>query len=405
MQTSFDENWLDRGSNRAILELFSSDVGLLTGTEPEKDFVDCVNNYLDQKQAGLAARHKAWQLINGACASGVAWEVMKENPATEAYNVLHDQVVNGEYAEVRETLAKKWFTLVEEILLLQFLLQKIKENPEFLAVLIRFFTGLPPRTVAGLKWKDIKQIPNCDNAFHFWVRREIAENGKDLKMFEHLEQFRQVPIAPLLKEALDNRKRAICSSGKLSPRDLAEMPITITDAQIANGDRSHLTTAAIKKLSDEAIDSLQIQDVIVTLPNKEGGREKKSLTKYQGDIFQNNFKSQVRFAGGFLEREANYLCGLQQKATYDRHYCDYTNPSIQRNMYVKLLRWDAVLRNTPPSLSIMSETRALTKKESFSIKGTQTIDIEIPVIGKVTIDVESQNGLDLFAAIVSEADF
>ena len=66
-------------------------------------------------------------------------------------------------------------------------------------------------------------------------------------------------------------------------------------------------------------------------------------------------------------------------------------------MYVKLLRWDAVLRNMLTSQPVARNTLSLSEKRVFSINGTQTADIEFPFTGKVSIEVESQNGLDLCA--------
>lgn len=396
MQTTFGENWVDRASNIWTLALFSSDVGRLTGKEEEEAFVSCVDCYLDQINAEFKDRLRAWRIIHDVCAHGVSLGVIKRNPATTKYSELYSLTDNTEYADLRETLATKSFDLVSERKLIAYLRTKIKKNPKWIFVLIRLLTGLPPGIVAGLHWEDFQEIPYCDNGSHFLVRREIDKNG-NVKKFELAQQFRQFPVMPLLKEVLDERKKAIRSSGTITSQALAKMPIIATDAQLASGKCVHFKLHTLKKMAKEAIAFLQLQDTIVTLPKKEGGVGQKNLTKYQGDIFLSNFKYRVRLTAGFLEREVNYLCGLQQKATYDRHYCDYTNSFIQSSMYVKLLRWDAVLRNTLTNQPVARKAISLSDKEVFSINGTQTADIEIPFTGKVSIEAESKNGLDLCA--------
>lgn len=396
LNTAFSNKWFDRARNIWELALFASDVGLLTGKEESEAFVSCVDHYLDQINAEFKDRLRAWRIIHEVCAYGVSRGVMKSNPATTKYSELYSLTDNTEYADIRETLVKKAFELVYESKLIDYLLAKVKKNPEWIFVLIRFLTGLSAGIVAALHWEDIKQIPYCDNAFHFLVRREIDKSG-NVKKFVLAQQFRQFPIMPLLKEVLDTRKDAILSSGVITSHALAKMPIIATDAQLANGKCVYFKLHTLKKLEKEVIALLQLQDTIVTLPKKDGGVEQKNLTKYQGDRFLSNFKYRARFTAGFLEREVNYLCGLRQKGTYDRHYCDYTNPFIQSSMYVKLLRWDAVLRNMLTSQPVARNTLSLSEKRVFSINGTQTADIEFPFTGKVSIEVESQNGLDLCA--------
>lgn len=396
LNTAFSNKWFDRARNIWELALFASDVGLLTGKEESEAFVSCVDHYLDQINADFKDRLRAWRIIHEVCAYGVSRGVMKSNPATTKYSELYSLTDNTEYADIRETLVKKAFELVYESKLIDYLLAKVKKNPEWIFVLIRFLTGLSAGIVAALHWEDIKQIPYCDNAFHFLVRREIDKSG-NVKKFVLVQQFRQFPIMPLLKEVLDARRKEILSSGVITSHALAKMPIIATDAQLASGKCVYFKLHTLKKLEKEAIAILQLQDTIVTLPKKDGGVEQKNLTKYQGDRFLSNFKYRARFTAGFLEREVNYLCGLRQKGTYDRHYCDYTNPFIQSSMYVKLLRWDAVLRNMLTSQPVARNTLSLSEKRVFSINGTQTADIEFPFTGKVSIEVESQNGLDLCA--------
>lgn len=396
IQTTFSKKWFNRAGNQWTLALFSSEVGLLTGKEPKETFVACVNVYLDRCAATFADRLKSWRIIHEVCASGVKSGVMEENPASETYKTLYNQASYEEYAELRGNLAKKDFTLDEEGQLIRFLHQKVTANPEYLAVFIRLFTGLPPGIVAGLTWQDINET-TASKIPHFLVRREI-DRGRNVKKFELLQQFRQFPISPILKKDLDARREAILSSGKISPHDLAKMPIIATDAQIANGSNPYTRLRTIKRLSKETLASLNLEDVVVLLPNKSGGKEPQSLTKYQGDIFLSNFKSRVRSSCGFLEREVNYLCGLRQKGTYDRHYCDYTNPFIQAAMYAKLSRGDVALQHTPGSLTKVS--RSLNKKAiSFIISGTQIAEIEFPANSTALIRVESQHGLDLVATM------
>lgn len=400
LQADFSKNPLESAAFNYELTLFSSEVGLLTGQEDRELFTDCVNRYLDQINADFKERRKSWYTIYKVCNTGVERGVIDRNPATTVYNELRSMDVDEEYAELRDNLAKKTFTFGEEKRLIQILKEKVKTDPIFLSVLIRLFTGLPVRVVAALKWKDVEKSLLYNNAFHFLVRREIDNCGKP-KRFEVLEAYRKVPIVPLLKEQLDARKDHILASGRIKSRALAEIPIVATDEQLLSGSDVRINVRAIRKAAKEALSTLNIQDVIVTLPDKDGRKHLKNLTQYRGDIFASNFKTRVRSVG-LLEREVNYLCGLRQKSTYDRHYCDYTNPLTQALIYVKLLRWDSALQYLPFASRVTQQDISLIENHAeFSVEGTASAEIELSLTGKAVITVESQHGIDLFGTIVA----
>lgn len=402
ISANFDDNWLESKEGLQEFELFSSEIGTLTGQEDKTIFIDFVNSAIGDMP--FKRKLFAWKAIRSACETGVNLGLIHSNPANTALNILRYIDGNEEYDEVRQVLSKRSFTRNEEKALLDFLLKEIIVKPEYLAVLIRFFTGLQPSVVASLKWKDIANIPYSTNAFHFLVRRDCNEDGTP-KKFSFVEQFRQIPITPLLKCELDKRYNSVLASGKISEETLADMPIMATDEQLFNNEKTIIKPAAVRNLSNKAIGILQITDVVVTLHNNKGGKEQKNLTQYSGDIFRSNFRTKTMFEAGFLEREVIYLCGLRQKSTYARHYCDYTNPLLQSYLHAKLSRWECALQYEA-QIPITRQQVELKGVEEFLVNGFENAEFEMSfglLSGKskeVIVAVKSQNGVDLNATMI-----
>lgn len=111
------------------------------------------------------------------------------------------------------------------------------------------------------------------------------------------------------------------------------------------------------------------------------------------------------FEAGFLEREVIYLCGLRQKNTYARHYCDYTNPLLQSYLHAKLSRWECTLQ-CEAQIPVTRQQVELKDVEEFLVSGFENAEFEMSfglLNGKskeVIIAVESQNGVDLNATII-----
>lgn len=402
ISANFEDNWLESKEGLQEFELFSSEIGTLTGQEEKAIFIDSVNSAIGD--VPFKRKLFVWKAIQSACEIGVRLGLISSNPATTALNTLRYIDSDEEYDEVRQVLSKRSFTRNEDRELLKFLLNEILANPEYLAVLIRFFTGLQPSVVAALKWKDIKIIPYSANAFHFLVRRDCNEDGSP-KKFSFVEQFRQVPITPLLKRELDKRYDSILASGKISEDALADMPIMATDKQLFGGEKLFIKPGNVRNLSNKAISVLQATDVVVTLHDNKGGKEKKNLTRYSGDIFRSNFRTKVMFEAGFLEREVIYLFGLRQKNTYARHYCDYTNSLLQSYLHAKLSRWEYALQYEA-KIPVTRQQIALKSVAEFSVSGFETAEFEMSFGSlsgnreKVIVDVENQNGVDLKAIMI-----
>ena len=399
---NLENNWITSKDGLQEAALFSSKIGTLTGQEDKITFIDSVNAAIGD--VSFKRKLFAWKAIHSACEIGVRFGLISSNPATTALNILRYIDGDEEYDEVRQILSKRSFTRNEDRELLKFLLKETLANPEYLAVLIRLFTGLQPSVVAALKWKDIKNIPYSVNAFHFLVRRDCNEDGSN-KKFSFAEQFRQVPITPLLKRELDKRYDSILASGKISEDSLADMPIMATDKQLFGNEKPIIKPATVRNLSNNAIAVLQTTDVVVTLHDNKGGKKKKNLTRYSGDIFRSNFRTKAMFEAGFLEREVIYLCGLRQKNTYSRHYCDYTNPFLQSYLYTKLSRWEYALQ-CEAQIPVTHQQIVLKGVAELSVSGFEIAEFEMSFGSlngsreEVIVDVKNQNGVDLNAFMI-----
>jgi len=306
-----------------------------------------------------------WRQLDHVMRAAVKQGYAQYNPIYELLDQV-SQRATKEQQEVRNALTKKSFTSAENHRILNYLNAEIKTAQHschvkryeaesvWLAGAIRMFTGMAAREVCALMWKDMLQLPGA-GCYQFTVSKFVGSNGVVLRHaeLEDWRRFRRVPIAPTLAVMLLNRKRYIESVHGISGRDLKNLPIILPRSrekllgQVK--DIGHCSIDTANAACRELINKVNIPQQLLLLPG-ENRDVTTDIYKYQGDIFQSNFKFWATHACGLTRGELCYVLGNTPTDTFSKHYCDYTNDLIQYAIANKLERWASAVtvRNDEP---------------------------------------------------------
>lgn len=387
----------------AEVALFSSIIGRMELNSEEFSFESEMEIFCENKSVEETAMY--WNILHKTIEYAVKNGYIKTNPTDEFVRAFREKRDTAT-AEVRAALMKKTFRFDEEQRLLSYLFDTISEKPEYLSVLIRFFTGLEPNIVSALTWGDIHQVANTD-MYQLWIYQQCKNNGETPIPLEFSEDYRRIPIAPTLYRKLQIRLKDIQSKTGLSPKALNSIQIIATDAQIKDGKQEkRITPRKINSLSKDAVNAIGIPDIVVDLPDEENGTKETNLASYRGDIFRSNFRYRASFQCGFTESETRYILGLQQTSPFGKNYCDYLNSFSQLSLYQKLCRWDLMYSCTKPDVTSMQVSLPY-RTELASGQSRTSAHFMIPVgpeTGEVSVRVDSKHGLHIQAGLSAEEE-
>lgn len=294
-------------------------------------------------------------------------------------------------AEVKNSLIKKSFTPGEMQQILQCILERLKDGQsEYLAPLIRMVTGLDASTVAGLQWRDFVLLGD-HGIYQIWVARRY-EDKEGVQSLRKAEHYRRIPCIPLLTEYLLQQKVELLKVEK-NLQNVEASPIVTTAEYMADEEKrmSMLSPKLLTKLTKEAIKAAGVSEEFLPIPVG-SGRGKLNTHSYHGDIFRMNYDFYLR--NNHLDGdEIAYLQGNQPKTTFWRNYYDPQADLSQFCLWLKLLKWHAMLM--PPKVVTPQICMWSTTGKSTTDVGTDFLAIiRLPKGGdKVAIVVASHFGL------------
>lgn len=96
---------------------------------------------------------------------------------------------------------------------------------------------------------------------------------------------------------------------------------------------------------------------------------------YHGDIFLSNFRHKANHLAFMTMGEICYMVGVNAPDTFSRHYCDYTNDYLQKEIVQKLCRWESVYETMV--------TEAMYRKPDFGVVDNSWTHVVGPFNGKV----------------------
>ena len=374
--------------------LVSSEVGSTCYGDKES-FIRAMDTFCE----GMSTTSKLtyWYIVRRICTDvGKTGVVINDNIAIKPIRELRKQD-DGHIGEVKDALAIRSFSLEQEMQLLKYLNDQIAVSPEHLGVLIRFYTGLTPNVVSALTWKDLKKLPHI-NCYQLCISKQYQNDSTSPVPFQNAEDYRCIPICSALSAALLARKKQISQMEHL-PDKINEFQIIATDKQLSGETSSCITPRHIHTLSRKVLDTLNMADQIVDLPNGKNGTQETNLASVTRDIFRSNFKYRANLTCGFTDAEIRYVLGLAQETAFARNYCDYLNDICQYTMYTKLCRWTAI--HELPYQSVAAQTGSIAGYRSFSMPNYSGILLlEIPSDNNISITLESQHGLDIHASLI-----
>lgn len=379
------------------LALVSSEVGSICYGDT-KEFLRAMETFCEEMST--TAKLKYWYLIRKICTSiAKAGITITKNIADKPIRDLRKKD-DGHIGEVKEALAVRSFSPEQELQLLRILEERIAASPEYLSVLIRFYTGLTPNIVSALTWKDLRKLPHI-NCYQLCITKQYQNDSSTPIPFQNAEDYRCVPISDALSAALIARKNQILQ--KDLPKKIAEYQLIATDSQLSDKDPKCITPRRVHTLSRKVLDALNMADQIVDLPNSKNGTHETNLAAVTRDIFRSNFKYRANITCGFTNAELRYVLGLSQETAFARNYCDYLNDFCQYTMGVKLSRWTAM--HEASRQSIMAQSGSMLGSKSFTTSNqTASLLLDIPSHGSTSVTLECQHGSDIHASLVLEKE-
>lgn len=288
-------------------------------------------------------------------------------------------------AEVSAALGRSYFSVDEEWKLLDFLKDRVCKAPQYISVLIRFYTGLSPKVIAALTWGDFQKsdllVPRLCLHAHY------DSKSNRVVRFQNDYEYRFVPISITLSEVLERRKNQI-EELLGSNRNLDDIQLITTDELLKENKPQWVGPRNISNLSRAVLRENEISHVSALLPNDDNEMVETDLSTSR-DLFSANFKHRLNHFCGFIDSERRHMLGLTQQMTLYRNYCDYNNSISQLMLFVKLCRWD-VLHHT--------FKRDPEDKNNGGAEQICKVFV-IPISGKVKIKVSSKHGFGLRAEL------
>ncbi len=309
------------------------------------------------------------------------------------------------FNDVRRALAKKTFTLDEYKNVIGLCLDRWKKDIRYIGVLIRLVTGLESNIVCALRWQDFKLIKSL--GFHCLdIYQQVTNDGSAFKTFESEDDYRRIPCMQLVENVLLAREKNLQA---MYGKDIQSFFI-VSDKVTSKDGSGFLTSYAPCKLDymiKNMLAELDIEDVVIDIPDNNGGTKESNLSSYQGDIFRENFKYWIRDVAGLNEDEVSYLIGNKRKTTFGIHYCDYMNEKSQFTLFSKLRRVNFLLEygNTIFSPTVLEFEDNLV--HDFKLDSNLNLQIELETFTNtgdpVDIEVESEYGAKLLYKDKEEA--
>ena len=334
-------------------ELFCGGTQNLSNLVPfsakDSDFQQCMSAvfHTNWDDIPLAYWKQLDLILHYAAQSGYIYQ----NPVSGLMPILSTQASQTQ-REVRNALTKKSFTNEEEWRMVRFLMAPTKEKVALrnvrryesdsllLAGAIRLFTGMSTREVCALTWRDFVKIPETDR-YQLLISKFVDSTGT---LASHMAQddwlkFRRIPLPPLLASMLNSRRFFLEMQGA-DPNFFADAPIIQPSKSISSAVQTaqFCTPKKVYKACKAILTAAKIPQQSLLLPGQQTDKTV-DIYRYQGDIFQSNFKYRANHACGLTRGELCYILGNTPPDTFSRNYCDYANDLIQYATSVKLQRW------------------------------------------------------------------
>lgn len=326
----------------------------------------------------------------------VKYKILVFNPL-EAYVAEYTSRATERQQDVRNALVKKHFTSEEERKIFSAIIKaKSVDGKKFfactqksllLAAAIRLFSGMAIREVAALNWRDFRPVEGTD-VYQFTITKFTDVKGKIIlhSTRENWKRFRIVPCVNTLSYLLNKRKQYLLERG-INEDYLESCPIIMQEERLADmKDQKpigHCKPEKISDISNELIRNADISKNEIVLPDAKNDLVT-DFNCYHGDIFLSNFRHKANHLAFMTMGEICYMIGVNAPDTFSRHYCDYTNDYLQKEIVQKLCRWESVYETMV--------TEAMYRKPDFGVVDNSWTHVVGPFNGKIAaVDLVVKN--------------
>ena len=307
-------------------------------------------------------------LFGCLCANGICEE-----------NIIKDEIIrprtrNKRMQQIRDAFGRSYFRKDKYLLLHQRIIEKIQlGEKEYLATLIKLYTGLSDSHVVALTWDDYISI-NTYGIKALNVSKQYNRAAMEFVDIDEIHKIRQIPISSDLEVTLEHHLAKI---KELYPNDYGKQQIV----KPLNYGEKNVTVRQIAEMSKELIDYLDLEKNYINVPSINDTEREYDIFKYFGDLFQSNFFAYCDRYGGMTEEEINYLSGRKQHTALARNYLDFGSDGAQLILYRKIKRIEDEIFNSKKNqmIRILMDVDSAFREE---IKISNTFGFNVNILRK-----------------------
>ena len=203
---------------------------------------------------------------------------------------------------------------------------------EYLAVIIKMFTGLNYNQLCDLTWRDFLYSQEYD----FYMLFPSDTYNKNIIKGAMSKVPICIPCVPLLSDELIKRKNEL--SEKYDEEEIHLMPIVPT-LNKKSYPYEHCKRKDIKELCESVLDFWENNNKLI----KTSGREL-VLKSYRGDVLRETFIKHLTNYTNLNDNERAVILGLKPNDTADRHYIGYDNEDVACIFYEELCKLEKIIK-------------------------------------------------------------
>ena len=268
-------------------------------------------------------------LFDCLCAKGICQE-----------NIIKDEIIrtrtrNKRMQQIRDTFGRSYLNKEKFLLLYNNINEKIHSEAEYLAILIKLFTGLSNNQVVALTWGDYIEI-DAYNFKSLKISKQYDSALAEITDIDETYKIRQIPICPELENIVEKQLVKIKES---YPNDYRQRQII---KPIDYGEED-ITVRQLVKMTKDLVEELNLETNYINVPNANNIEKEYDIYRYYGDIIQSTFLAYCDRYGEMTEEEINYLAGRKQYTALSRNYLDFGSDGSQLILLCKIKRITNVL--------------------------------------------------------------
>ena len=247
---------------------------------------------------------------------------LHRDPAAEISSSLADRY--KELDEVRTALTKQFLSVSEIRSLTVKCLTQAPDDPLYLAVLLRIFTGLSPSVICTIRYGDIRKAVFRGTDFQILsLERRLSSSGNVFTPLSRPEQIRDIPLPESVTALIKQRETMLrIKYPGITDDQVGRMQIFDGGDIRIDASTSILSPSKISNLTRTLLRSLDIKSNTLHIPHNKYGIEDTDLSRYGGDLIRSTYRHYLVRETDLNEGEINYLLGIIPLSIY-RSYLEW----------------------------------------------------------------------------------